>query len=107
MAVDLNGNVTVDTLGKYIYDTMSLPSDKRLNQKPVRKVEAGGTIILAYYQQFDKTRVAAKANVNWAELESEQSNFAAEGEKLSPIFLVHIVVVHAYVQNSGISQICA
>src|SRR5215469_10821139 len=48
MAVDLNGNITVDTLGKYVYDTiMSLPPDKKPNQKPVRKVEGGGTIILA------------------------------------------------------------
>lgn len=49
-AVDLNGNVTVDTLGTYLYDTIvNLPADKRPNQKPIRKVEAGGTIILASY----------------------------------------------------------
>jgi hypothetical protein len=55
--VDLNGSVTVDTLGKYVYDTiMSLPPDKKPNQKPVMKVEAGGTIVLASYPQFDKSR---------------------------------------------------
>ena len=49
-AVDVNGNVTVDTLGTYLYDTLvNLPSDKRPNQKPVRKVEAGGTIVLASF----------------------------------------------------------
>ncbi len=49
-AVDKYGNVTVDTLGKYVYNKiMSLPSDKRPKQKPIRKVEASGDIVLAHY----------------------------------------------------------
>jgi hypothetical protein len=52
-AVDKDGNVTVDTLGKYVYNKiMSLPLDKRPRQKPIRKVEASGDIILAHYPRF-------------------------------------------------------
>ena len=52
-AVDKDGNITVDTLGKYVYNKiMSLPSDKRPKQKPIRKVEASGDIILAHYSKF-------------------------------------------------------
>ena len=52
-AVDKDGNVTVDTLGKYVYNKiMSLPADKRPKQKPIRKVEASGDIILAHYPKF-------------------------------------------------------
>jgi Caspase domain/SIR2-like domain len=71
MAVDLNGNVTVDTLGKYVYDSiMSLPPDKRPNQKPVRKVEAGGTIVLASYPQFleDIDYIQDIRDAEWDEL---------------------------------------
>ena len=52
-AVDKYGNVTVDTLGKYVYNKiMSLPPDKKPKQKPIRKVEASGDIVLAHYPKF-------------------------------------------------------
>lgn len=52
-AVDKYGNVTVDTLGKYIYNKiMSLPPDKKPKQKPIKKVEASGDILLAHYPKF-------------------------------------------------------
>ncbi len=52
-AVDKYGNVTVDTLGKYVYNKiMSLPPDKKPKQKPIRKVEASGDIVLAHYSNF-------------------------------------------------------
>lgn len=45
-ALDINGCVTVDSLSKYVYNTiMSLPPGKRPKQKPIRKVEASGDII--------------------------------------------------------------
>jgi tetratricopeptide (TPR) repeat protein len=48
--IDANGYVTVDSLSKYVYNAiMSLPSDKRLKQRPIRKIEASGDIILAHY----------------------------------------------------------
>ena len=51
-AIDNEGYVTPDSLGKYAYDKiMSLPSEERPMQKPIRKVEASGDIVLAYYPQ--------------------------------------------------------
>ena len=53
-AVDNSGCITPDSLGKYVYNTMmSLPIEKRPHQKPVKKAEESGDIILAYYPQFD------------------------------------------------------
>jgi tetratricopeptide (TPR) repeat protein len=58
-ATEANGFVTVDSLSRYVYNAiMSLPSDRRLRQKPIRKVEASGDIILAYYPQFIRTTAA-------------------------------------------------
>lgn len=54
-SVDDNGFVTPDSLSKFAYNQMmSLPLDRRPRQKPVRKVEASGDIILAYYPRFAK-----------------------------------------------------
>ena len=48
--VDIDGCVTPDLLGNYIYDKiMSLPSEQRSEQTPIRKVEQSGNIILACY----------------------------------------------------------
>jgi hypothetical protein len=56
-ALNINGCVTVDSLSTFIYDTMmSLPPGKRPKQKPIRKVEASGDIILAYYSQLAKRK---------------------------------------------------
>jgi tetratricopeptide (TPR) repeat protein len=54
-AVDEDGNVTPDTLGKYVFrEIVNLPEAKRPKQKPIRKVEAGGDIILAQYPEIVK-----------------------------------------------------
>ncbi|MGH9953970.1 MAG: caspase family protein, partial [Nitrososphaeraceae archaeon] len=54
-AIDNSGYVTVDLLDKFIYTTiMSLPPSKRPKQKPIRKVEVSGDIILAYYPEFKR-----------------------------------------------------
>jgi tetratricopeptide (TPR) repeat protein len=51
-AIDVNGYVTVDSLSRYVYNSiMDLPSERRLKQKPIRKIEASGDIVLAYYPQ--------------------------------------------------------
>jgi uncharacterized protein YjbI with pentapeptide repeats len=53
-SVDIYGNVTVDTLGTYVYDAiMNLPIDKRPSQKPIRKMEAGGRIVRAHYPELE------------------------------------------------------
>jgi uncharacterized caspase-like protein len=54
-ALNINGCVTADSLSTFVYDSMmSLPPGKRPKQKPIRKVEASGDIILAYYSQLAK-----------------------------------------------------
>jgi hypothetical protein len=52
-AINKDGNVTPDTLGKYVYEKiMSLPLGIRPKQKPIRKIESSGDIILASYQEL-------------------------------------------------------
>jgi len=56
-SVDDYGNVTVDRLADYVYDTISgLPPEKRPNQMPIKKVEGGGKIFLAYHPDLAKTQ---------------------------------------------------
>jgi Caspase domain len=51
-AVDAYGNVTADSLGKYVHRAIvNLPYDKRPKQTPVRKMEVGDEIILAHYSK--------------------------------------------------------
>jgi uncharacterized caspase-like protein len=55
-SVDTEGNVTPDTLGKFIHRSIvSLPVDKKPAQTPIRKVEAGGDIILVNYEHLSKS----------------------------------------------------
>ncbi len=52
-SVDKEGNVTPQSLGKYIFKAMmSLPIEKRPKQKPVTKAEESGDVILAYYPEL-------------------------------------------------------
>jgi tetratricopeptide (TPR) repeat protein len=57
-AIDDEGNVTYDTLGKFITREIgNLPPEKRPKQTPVRKGEvSGGEIILANYPDLRKTK---------------------------------------------------
>jgi tetratricopeptide (TPR) repeat protein len=57
-AVDDEGNVTYDTLGKFIAREFgNLPAEKRPKQTPVRKGEvSGGEIVLASYPDLRKTK---------------------------------------------------
>ena len=69
-AIDDEGFVTPDSLSKYVYNTiMSLPPEKRPTQKPVRKVEESGDIVLAYYAALIKSGNLAQKNV--AELKNQ------------------------------------
>ena len=64
-SVDDNGFVTPDSLSKFAYNQMmSLPPDRRPRQKPVRKVEASGDIILAHYPQYAKMIRKNEGRVN-------------------------------------------
>lgn len=74
--VDNYGYVTPDSLGRYVYNKiMSLPPEERPIQKPIRKVQQSGDIILAYYPQFARTMTDnqfAGANVMTYTRESER-----------------------------------
>jgi hypothetical protein len=55
--VDSYGYITPDSLSKYVYNKiMSLPLDERPLQKPIRKVEQSGDIVLAYYPELAKIK---------------------------------------------------
>ena len=55
-AVDKYGYVTTDSIGRFIYDgIMSMPIDRRPKQKPVRKMDISGEIVLAHYPQKSGT----------------------------------------------------
>ena len=54
-SIDTFGNVTADSLGKYVHRAIvNLPQDKRPKQTPIRKVEVGDEIILAHYPELLK-----------------------------------------------------
>ena len=54
-AVDDEGNVTPDTLGRFIYRQIgNLPSEKRPKQIPITKGESAGDIILTTYTHLGK-----------------------------------------------------
>jgi hypothetical protein len=74
--VDNYGYVTPDSLGRYVYNKiMSLPPEERPIQKPIRKVQQSGDIILAYYPQFARTMTEnqfARTNLMSHTMESER-----------------------------------
>jgi len=54
-AVDAYGNVTAETLGKFVHRSIvNLPPDKRPKQTPIRKIEVGDEIVVAEYPQLAK-----------------------------------------------------
>ena len=54
-SIDTSGNVTADSLGKFIYrEIVNLPHDKRPKQTPIQKIEASDGIILAQYPELIK-----------------------------------------------------
>ena len=58
-ALDVYGNVTADSLGKYIHkETVNLPKDRKPKQTPIRKEEIGDEIVLASYPERAKERPA-------------------------------------------------
>jgi hypothetical protein len=64
-SVDPNGHVTADSLGKYIYKAIvDLPAKKRPKQTPIRKVEAGGDIILASYPKLAKVNSSPLGSIS-------------------------------------------
>jgi tetratricopeptide (TPR) repeat protein len=57
-AIDDYGYVTADSLARFIYTKiMSLPREKRPRQKPIRKMEMSGEIVIAHYPQYSKKKL--------------------------------------------------
>jgi len=88
-ATNDDGYITVDSLSKYIYNTiMSLPPEKRPKQKPVRKVEASGDIILGYYPKFagkQKYKTYTEARDSIHELGLKESLRKTEAKSEDPL----------------------
>jgi uncharacterized caspase-like protein len=55
-AIDNYGNLTVDSLSKYVHISLMSDPSKSPKQKPVRIMEASGDIVLAHYPGLAKTR---------------------------------------------------
>lgn len=60
-SVNKDGNVTPDSLGKYIYDKVTRVLPK---QRPIRKVEAQGDIIIASYPELAKEPSNPKTQIS-------------------------------------------
>ncbi|MFZ0512960.1 MAG: tetratricopeptide repeat protein, partial [Candidatus Nitrosopolaris sp.] len=57
-SIDSEGNVTPQSLGKYVYRAiMSLPLDKRPRQTPITRAEESGNIILASYPKLKPKKI--------------------------------------------------
>jgi Caspase domain len=86
-AVDNEGYLTVDSLSKYLYDTiMSLPPAKRPKQKPIRKLEASGDIVLGYFPEFsrkkDDIREATRSLIRAADRSKSEEDLHIETEHI-------------------------
>lgn len=70
-AIDNDGNVTPDSLGKYAYEKiMSLPSEQIPMQRPIRKGEQSGDIILVSYPHLARRKTAYSKSVPTEDLKS-------------------------------------
>jgi tetratricopeptide (TPR) repeat protein len=54
-ATNTEGYITVDSLSKYVYDKIiELPESKRPKQKPLKKIESSGDVVLAFFPKFKR-----------------------------------------------------
>jgi hypothetical protein len=125
-SVDSEGNVTPDSLGNYVYkEIINLPLDKRPKQKPIRKTEASGEIILAHYASMAKgtsplysTLLALGYFQNFLHPAlSQKSDFYVDGTKYDLTTYVFYVVLpdgdpdegrtsfSRYVMNKGLKHV--
>ena len=84
-SVDSDGNVTPQSLGKYVYKAiMSLPADKRPKQKPITRAEESGDVILASHPEI---RPETKKGLTPAVLPTEYSDDISSGRRRKYQFL--------------------
>ena len=106
--VDNYGYVTPDSLGRYVYNKiMSLPPEERPIQKPIRKVQQSGDIILAYYPQFLKPR---KENSRTIESSIRSADTSIPRDKYNrdkkiSAFNEKVIAVESYIKESPNKEI--
>jgi hypothetical protein len=106
-AVDEEGFVTPDSLGRYVYNAiMSLPPERRSMQKPVRKVEESGDIALAYYPQFrriGKIDLQTRQNNSTTSKDSMDKDSAERPLETSD-FLKQVIKVEEYIRAKKLGK---
>ena len=122
-SVDSEGNVTPDSLGNYVYkEILNLPPDKRPKQKPIRKTEASGEIILATYPELKPARIEViltsllkllydgdiqEFNRKRDQLPANLLNFSyanLRGKKLSKVNLSNVNMSRADLSNADLDK---
>ena len=76
-AVDNKGNITPDTLGRYVYDKVTSTCP---NQKPIRKLESSGDIILATFPEMVEESSGVQVGFNINSTFKEASTLLTIGE---------------------------
>jgi tetratricopeptide (TPR) repeat protein len=78
-SVDIYGNVTPDSLGRYIFrEIANLPAEKKPKQTPMTKTEVAGDIILAYYPELARPAALPKDQVSI--MIEEANNYYSTGK---------------------------
>jgi tetratricopeptide (TPR) repeat protein len=89
-AINKQGNITPDSLGKYLYHKVTKVFP---NQKPIRKVEASGDIILASYpnliQNFDPK---LQKNYDIKIIINEANDFLKNGEYNKALINYNLII---------------
>jgi uncharacterized caspase-like protein len=100
-AFDSFGHLTTDSLSKCVYYAMmSLPPSKRPKQKPIRKVEASGDIVLASYprlvrlkEEYETGKIKANRTL------SSNSSYYKEEPLVKSEFEAKAQVVESYIKK--------
>jgi Zinc finger, C2H2 type len=106
-AVDEDGFVTPDSLGRYVYNSiMSLPPERRSMQKPVRKVEESGDIALAYYPEFRRTeKMDPRARQNNSATSKDSTDKDSTERRLETSdFLRQVIQVEEYIRGKKLEK---
>jgi hypothetical protein len=104
-ALDHYGNVTIDTVSRYVYSKiMSLPLEKRPKQRPLRKIEASGDIIIidrSHYLGLQKVQRPLPSRSTTITLEQEAIS------KSSPRLIERTLYppIIEYLRNRGFESI--
>jgi hypothetical protein len=104
-SVDSEGNVTPQSLGRYVYRAiMSLPADKRPRQTPITRAEESGDVILASHPELRKVvetmPVKTSSVSKYSHTKQGQSRYQFLGLNRKQIMIPVIVAAAAAVIGS-------